>query len=70
MGVFGQKIFKDNKHTTVANAFKVIHRNNRVQRHYSGIKGVFRERSFLMPGTRAEGNCLVYENCSSWDPGV
>ena len=29
-----------------------------------------RERPFLMTGTRAEGNCPGYENCSSWDRGV
>ena len=29
-----------------------------------------REWSFLMSGTSAEGNCPVYEKCSSWDPGV
>ena len=30
MGVFGQNIFKDKKHTAVANLFEEIHRNNRV----------------------------------------
>ena len=30
----------------------------------------WRERSFLMPGTRVEGNCPGYEYCSSWDPGI
>ena len=30
----------------------------------------FRQQSFLIPGTRAEGNCQGYENCSSWDPGI
>ena len=29
-----------------------------------------RERPFLMPGTRVEGNCPEYENYSSRDPGV
>ena len=29
-----------------------------------------KERSFLMQGTRSEGNYPGYENCSSWDLGV
>ena len=28
------------------------------------------ERSSLMPGTRAEGNCPGYENCSSFSRGM
>ena len=31
--------------------------------------GKVSERSFLMPGTKAEGNSPGYESCSSWDPG-
>ena len=29
-----------------------------------------RERLFLIPDTREEGNSPGYENCRSWDPGV
>ena len=42
----------------------------RQKKNYVKKSGYVKDWPFIIPGSKAEGNCQGYENCTNWDPGV
>ena len=42
----------------------------RQKKDYVKKSSYVKDWPFIIPGSKAEGNCPGYENCTNWDPGV